>query len=120
MKSFKSLAIILLFIPLIVFSVANREEVSVSLWPIFEGINAPLFFIFFAGIFLGLVLAWLIMGYRGVRHYTEMRGAKKEASKMSKEIDNLEGELDKKPAKVEQKNYTEDRSGNVKKLAKDK
>jgi len=119
MKIFRSLLLILLSIVLIVFSVANRQEVTVSFWPFpFEAQDIPLFFVFFGGIFIGLLLAGILLAFKGVRHHIEMRGAKKEAGKMAKEIDSLEGELDKKPPKIEQKDYSENSPSETRKLAK--
>ncbi|MCH7806046.1 MAG: LapA family protein [Proteobacteria bacterium] len=119
MKTFKSVPLILLSILLVIISVANREPVTVSLWPFpIEISEVPLFFVFFAGIFVGLFLAGILLAFKGVRHYVDMRGARKEADKQSKEIDTLESELDKKPPKVEQKDYIESSPGQTRKLAK--
>ena len=119
MKTFKLMPLILLSILLVILSVANREPVTVSLWPFpIEISEVPLFFVFFAGIFAGLLLAGILLAFKGVRHYRDMRGAKKEATKLSQEIDALESELDKKPPRVEQKDYTESSPGQTRKLAK--
>lgn len=119
MKTFKLMPLILLSILLVILSVANREPVTVSLWPFpIEISEVPLFFVFFAGIFAGLLLAGILLAFKGVRYYMDMRSAKKEATKLSKEIDALESELDKKPPRVEQKDYTESSPGQTRKLAK--
>jgi len=119
MKTFKSLPLILISILLVVFSVANREAVSVSFWPFpFELQDVPLFFVFFGGIFIGLLLAGILLAFKGVRHHLDMRGAKKETTKMARDIESLEGELDKKPPKVEQQDYSEKSPSETRKLAK--
>ncbi len=119
MKTFKLMPLILLSILLVILSVANRGQVTVSLWPFpIEISEVPLFFVFFAGIFAGLLLAGILLAFKGVRYYMDMRSAKKEATKLSKEIDALESELDKKPPRVEQKDYTESSPGQTRKLAK--
>ena len=45
------------------FAVANRQAVSVSLWPLFEPLEVPLFIVtllaLLAGLFLGLLIAWI-------------------------------------------------------------
>ena len=119
MKFFKSLPLLILSLVLIIFAVANRQSVNLSLWPFPAEIpDVPLFFVFFGGIFVGMALAGLITAYRGVRHFSEMRNAKKETSRLATEVDDLESELDKKPAKVDQKDYTEGGGAKPRKLAK--
>ena len=121
MKFFKSIPLLVLSLVLIVFAVANRQSVTLSLWPFpAEVPDVPLFFVLFGGIFIGMALAGLITAYRGVRHYSEMRSAKKETSRLAGEVDDLESELDKKPAKIDQKDFTEAGTQNPRKLAKDK
>jgi len=45
------------------FAVANRQDVSVSLWPLFEPIQLPLYLVallaLLAGLFLGILIAWV-------------------------------------------------------------
>lgn len=118
MKIMKSISLLFLALVLIVFSVANRHVVPVDLWPFSSGEDMPLFVVFFIGIFVGLILAGVLLAFRGVRHYTEMRSAKAETARLSDEVGELEGELDKKPAKVDQKDYTETAPAKATKLAK--
>jgi uncharacterized integral membrane protein len=44
------------------FAVANRQDVSVSLWPFFEPALVPLYFVIglalLVGLFLGILIAW--------------------------------------------------------------
>lgn len=51
---------IILVILLAIFMVANRDAVTVSFWPLPYLVETPLFFVFFAGLLLGIVLAWLV------------------------------------------------------------
>ena len=116
MKSLKSIPLIILMALLVIFAVANRQSVVVSLWPFPWEAGMPLFFVLFLGIFIGLGLAAIIMTIKGVRHRSALRSAEKESSRLSGEVETLEGELDKKPAKVDQKDYSE--NAGTTKLAK--
>ncbi|HTS93892.1 MAG TPA: lipopolysaccharide assembly protein LapA domain-containing protein [Stellaceae bacterium] len=44
------------------FAVANRQDVSMSLWPFFEPALVPLYFVMglalLVGLFLGIMIAW--------------------------------------------------------------
>ena len=45
------------------FAVANRQDVSVSLWPLFEPLVVPLYLVtllaLLVGLFLGILIAWI-------------------------------------------------------------
>ena len=45
------------------FAVANRQDVSVSPWPLFEPVQLPLYLVtllaLLVGLFLGMLIAWI-------------------------------------------------------------
>lgn len=119
MKQVRTIVLILISVVLIIFAVGNRQPVSLDLWPfLYETAPIPVFVVFFIGILVGVALSAVVVAIRGVKHYTEIRSAKKEKEKLSTNVENLERELDIKPPKVEQKDYTEDGPGLSKKLEK--
>jgi uncharacterized integral membrane protein len=119
MKQLRTITLFLISAVLIIFAVGNRQPVSLDLWPLlYETAPIPVFVIFFIGILVGVALSAVVVAIRGVKHFTEIRSAKKEKEKLSSDVENLERELDTKPPKVEQKDYSEDGPGLAKKLDK--
>lgn len=117
MKHFRNFMLFLLMVILVVISVVNRQTVAVDLWPLPLVGEMPLFVVFFFGIFVGLILSALFLAVRSTRHSFEMRKAKKQTTKLESDVETLERELDKKPPKVEQKDYSEEGPGEVRKIA---
>jgi len=119
MKILRTIALVLISVLLIVFAVGNRQAVPIDLWPFYYEITSlPLFVVFFFGILVGVGLSAIVMAFRGVKHYTRLRSERKEKEKLSSNVEKLEAELDIKPPKVEQKDYSED--GPALKSAKEK
>ncbi len=119
MKQLRTIALFIISAVLIFFAAQNREAVPIDFWPFLgDTINIPVFIVFFIGILVGVALSAVVVAIRGVKHYTEIRSARKEKEKLSSNVENLERELDIKPPKVEQKDYSEDGPGLAKKLEK--
>jgi uncharacterized integral membrane protein len=119
MNQIRTIALFIISAVLIFFAVGNREPVPIDLWPFLnEPLNFPVFVVFFIGILVGVALSAVVVAIRGVKHFTEIRSANKEKDKLSSTVEHLEGELDIKPPKVEQKDYSEDGPGLSKKLDK--
>lgn len=119
MKQLRTISLFIISGVLIFFAAGNRELAEVHLWPFLnEPISIPVFIIFFIGILVGVALSAVVVAIRGVKHYTEIRSATKETEKLSSEVEHLESELDIKPPKIEQKDYTEDGPGLAKKPEK--
>ncbi len=78
----------------VLFIVANRGAVTVSLWPLPYLVDLPLYLVFFIGLFTGLVLAGVIGVVRRARSFTRARRAEKQAQRLQAEVDSLEQELD--------------------------
>ena len=68
------------------FAVSNRQDVSVGLWPLFEPVLVPLYFVtllaLLAGLFLGMAIAWIWS-----------LGARRAARARARRIEGLEREL---------------------------
>ncbi len=119
MRQIRTIALFLISALLIIFAVSNREMVPIDLWPFYyEKIQMPGFIFFFFGILVGVALSAVVVAIRGVKHYTEIRSEKKEKKKLSENVETLERELDAKPPKVDQKDYSEDGPGAPPKLDK--
>jgi uncharacterized integral membrane protein len=108
MKPLRSFLLGLLAALLIVFALVNRAPVAVSLWPFPYEAQLPLFVIFFAGLFAGLLLASLVLAMKSVRHYFELRKTTKEKSEITERLATLERELEQRGAKVEDEDYVEE------------
>ncbi len=109
MSKLRTIALFLVSAILIVFAVGNRQPVDLDLWPFYyEVASVPVFVVFFIGILVGVALSGVVMAFRGVKHFTELRSEKKEKQKLSSDVEKLEAELDTKPPKVEQKDYSEE------------
>ena len=68
------------------FAVANRQDVTVSLWPILEPITLPLYLVtlltLLVGLFLGMLIAWVWSW-----------GVRRSARERARRIEGLEREL---------------------------
>lgn len=108
MKPLRSFLLGLLAAVLIVFALANRAPVAVSLWPFRYEAELPLFFVFFVGLFVGLALAGLLLALKSVRHHFELRKTRKEKSEITGRLATLERELKERGPKVEDEDYAEE------------
>ena len=93
-KFFFYLPIILLAVFLVVFSVANRESVVLSLSPLPWVIESPLFLVFFLGIFLGVIITWIALAPDRWRAKRDAKAAEKKASTAQEEVRSLRAEID--------------------------
>ncbi len=91
---FTNLALVLLAAVVVLFIVANRGAVTVSLWPLPYLVDLPLYLVFFIGLFTGLVLAGVIGVVRRARSFARARRAEKQAQRLQAEVESLEQELD--------------------------
>ena len=76
------------------FAVANRETVTVSLWPLAESLQMPLFLAiaapFYLGFALGALLAWGASG----RARSRAREAARRVATLQRENDTLKGQVE--------------------------
>lgn len=93
-RFFTNLTLFLFAAVVVLFIVANRGAVTVSLWPLPYLVDLPLYLVFFIGLFAGILLAGVIGMVRRARSFARARRAEKEARRLQTEVDALEQELD--------------------------
>lgn len=91
---FSNLALVIVAAVVVLFIVANRGKVEISLWPLPYLVDLPLYLVFFIGLFAGMVLAGAIGVIRRARSFARARRAEKESRRLQAEVDSLEQELD--------------------------
>lgn len=95
MKRFLSnLALIILATIVVLFIVANRGTVTVSLWPLPFEVDLGLYLVFFIGLFAGIGLTLVVVSVKRARSFARARRAEKETRRLQTEVDSLEQELD--------------------------
>ncbi len=87
-----------IFIILAALALANRQRVTVSFDPItpetpLYSLNVPLWVVFFAGIFLGLVAGGIATWLKQGRYRARARHAERELARLKDMKDDLEKEL---------------------------
>ncbi len=90
------LPIVILAVFLLVFAIANRQTVALSLSPFPWVIESPLFLLFFFGLFLGALVAWITLAPGRWRAKREARAAQKKALSLEQDARNLRIELDRR------------------------
>ncbi|WP_374762983.1 hypothetical protein [Yunchengibacter salinarum] len=79
---------LVLGVALVAFSVVNREAVPLAI-PFVGSLAVPLFLIFYAGIFFGLLVAGLITGWLRLKGFTRRRQAERRARHLEKQVGDL-------------------------------
>lgn len=120
MKYFKALPFWILVVVLVIFSVANRGLVTVTFFPFAYESELPLYLVFFGGIFLGFLMAGLIMLWRSATGGVERHRSARHKAKLEGQLAAYEEEAGGKPlgAGTGTKNATPDDGGEQKPLAK--
>src|SRR5438105_1873862 len=96
-SAFRRAVTMLVMVPLtlilVVFVVSNRAEVMLSLWPLSDGVAAPLYLLvlalFLMGALIGSVIAWL----SGAKTRRALRQAGAEAERAEREARELSGRV---------------------------
>lgn len=78
-KAIKRLVWLLLAVALVVFSVENRHGVALNLPYTLYSFEVPLFALFFLGLFSGLALATVALGWSRLKTFVAKRQAEREA-----------------------------------------
>ncbi|MCK5040756.1 MAG: LapA family protein [Sphingomonadales bacterium] len=95
MKKFiMALPIWVVAVALVFFVVSNRHGVVVNLYPLSSSLEMPLYFVFFMGLFLGLILAGFILLLRRVNAATKMYMAKRENARLRSKVVDMEKVMD--------------------------
>ncbi len=93
MRLLRRLLTFLLALILIAFSVMNRHHISLIWGPDGQDISIRLFFIFFAGIFFGLLAAVYATSWLRLKAFTRARAAERKANMLEGERAALHEEL---------------------------
>lgn len=91
MKYLKAAPFWILVAVLVIFSVSNREAVTITLFPFAYETEAPLYLVFFGGLFLGFLMAGLIMLWRSAAIGLERQRSGRERAALEKELARQEG-----------------------------
>lgn len=97
MKYFKALPFWILVVVLVIFSVANRGLVTVTFFPFAFESELPLYLVFFGGIFLGFLMAGLIMLWRSAASGVERHRSARHKTKLEGQLAAYEEEAGGKP-----------------------
>lgn len=91
---FLSRAVFVLFLVLgALFAISNPQQVELSMWPLSERWEAPLFLVV-AVLLLSGVLIGLLIGWFGGRHHRKLaRGRGEEMDRMGREIAQLKADI---------------------------
>jgi len=92
MRTVRLILWIVFSIFVIAFAVLNRQIVDVWLLPT-TSTSLPLFIIFFAGIFVGLIAAALVTGWLRLKSYTARRHAERSERETAIERDTARNQL---------------------------
>ena len=75
------------------FAIANRESVTISLWPVLDEIRLPLFLAMALALYLGFVLGALVAWWSGRKTRRRAHEAEKRANALAADKRDLEGQL---------------------------
>jgi len=74
---------------LLIFAVSNRGPVWIGFWPFPSEIAVPLWAVFFAGIFLGLVTAGVVTGWIRLKGFVRRRQLARSEDALRRDVDRL-------------------------------
>ena len=88
------LTIVPLFLVVVVFSVANREAATLSLWPVLtEKVSFPVYGIALVGLFFGFVLGGIVSWVQNGRTRRRIRELQKQSEADQRQIATLRDRL---------------------------
>ena len=91
-----------LMLALVVFSLANRGEVSLDLWPFNESITLPLAWLLLAALFIGLLIGGGVAWLSGARHRQRARELRFDKTHLERETIRLKREVERLKAATSQ------------------
>ena len=87
-----------LMLALVVFSLANRGEVSLDLWPFKESITLPLAWLLLAALFIGLLVGGGVAWLSGARHRRRARELRFDKTHLEREVIRLRRDVERAKA----------------------
>ncbi len=86
MKTLRWVLIGLVALALIIFAVANRDNVSLTLWPLPLALDAPLYLVVLLTLLVGFLLGELVAWMNGHRWRREARRSAKRADELERQL----------------------------------
>jgi uncharacterized integral membrane protein len=83
-----------LMLALVIFSLANRGDVSLDLWPFKEDITLPLSWLLLAALFVGLLIGGVIVWLSGTRNRRRARELRFDKTYLEREVIRLKREVE--------------------------
>jgi len=83
-----------LLLALVIFSLANRGEVSLDLWPFKESITLPLSWLLLGALFVGLLVGGGVAWLSGARHRRRARELRFDKTHLEREVMRLKREVE--------------------------
>lgn len=83
-----------LMLVLVVFSLANRGEVSLDLWPFNESVTLPLAWLLLAALFIGLLIGGGVAWLSGAKHRRRARELRFDKTHLERETIRLKREVE--------------------------
>ncbi len=94
MKRFSWILTLPLIMVAVVFSIANRELITLDLWPFDLSLQPPLFVVLLASLFLGLLIGGLAAWLSAGRTRRRGRQARRRVAELEREVARLVRERD--------------------------
>jgi uncharacterized integral membrane protein len=92
MKALKAIILVIIFFFALTFCLQNTEEITLKYYNFVENLQAPIFIVVLASVFLGLVIGIVGSGLNIFRLRLQLRRVTKEAEALKKELDTAKGE----------------------------
>jgi uncharacterized integral membrane protein len=83
-----------LMLALVIFSLANRGDVSLDLWPFKESITLPLSWLLLVALFVGLVIGGVIAWLSGAKNRRRARELRFDKTYLEREVIRLKREVE--------------------------
>ena len=83
-----------LMLALVIFSLANRGDVSLDLWPFKESITLPLSWLLLVALFVGLLIGGVIAWLSGARNRRRARELRFDKTYLEREVIRLKREVE--------------------------
>jgi len=83
-----------LMLALVIFSLANRGDVSLDLWPFKESVTLPLSWLLLAALFIGLVIGGAVAWLSGARIRRRTRELRFDKSHLEREVIRLKRDVE--------------------------
>jgi uncharacterized integral membrane protein len=92
MKTAKAIIIVLLFFFALTFCIQNVDQVTLRYYGLVQDLQAPLFVVVLASVFLGIIIGLIGGGLSSIRLRLQLNKQQKEAKALKTELASLKGE----------------------------